>query len=143
MGNASYSGWGVRTLSSDERAFNPVGYHTGTVWPHDNCMFALGLRNYGFDQAFLRIFEDLLEAASVLPDYRLPELIAAFSAPARMSQRARWPSRSLKPGCASPAPVCPNCGAGLRVTVGTVRRQPSTRSRAARRRGPRVRCRQC
>ena len=79
MGHTSYSGWGVRTLSSDERAFNPVGYHTGTVWPHDNCMFALGLRNYGFDQAFLRIFEDLLEAASVLPDYRLPELIAGFS----------------------------------------------------------------
>jgi hypothetical protein len=79
MGHASYSGWGVRTLSSDERAFNPVGYHTGTVWPHDNCMFALGLRNYGFDQAFLRIFEDLLEAASLLPDYRLPELIAGFS----------------------------------------------------------------
>jgi hypothetical protein len=79
MGHMSYSGWRVRTLSSDERAFNPVGYHTGTVWPHDNCMFALGLRNYGFDQAFLRIFEDLLEAASVLPDYRLPELIAGFS----------------------------------------------------------------
>src|SRR5207302_571954 len=44
MGSSSYSGWGVRTLSSDERAFNPVGYHTGTVWPHDNALFAVGLR---------------------------------------------------------------------------------------------------
>jgi glycogen debranching enzyme len=79
MGNGSYSGWGVRTLSSEERAFNPVGYHTGTVWPHDNALFAVGLRRYGLDRPFLRIFEGLLEVASVLPDYRLPELFAGFS----------------------------------------------------------------
>jgi glycogen debranching enzyme len=79
MGKASYSGWGVRTLSREERAFNPVGYHTGTVWPHDNALFAIGLRKYGLDQSFLRIFEGLLDAASVLPDYRLPELFAGFS----------------------------------------------------------------
>jgi glycogen debranching enzyme len=79
MGRASYSGWGVRTLSSQERAFNPVGYHTGTVWPHDNALIAIGLRKYGLDQPFLRILEGLLDAASVLPDYRLPELFAGFS----------------------------------------------------------------
>jgi glycogen debranching enzyme len=79
IGKASYSGWGVRTLSCEERAFNPVGYHTGTVWPHDNALFAIGLRKYGLDQAFLRILEGLLDAASVLPDYRLPELFAGFS----------------------------------------------------------------
>jgi glycogen debranching enzyme len=78
-GAAAYSGWGVRTLAAEERAFNPVGYHTGTVWPHDNAFFALGLRRYGFDGAFLRIFEDLLDAASNFPDYRLPELFAGFS----------------------------------------------------------------
>ena len=79
MTNASYSGWGVRTLGCEERAFNPVGYHTGTVWPHDNALFALGLRRYGLDQPFLRILEGLLDAASVLQDYRLPELFAGFS----------------------------------------------------------------
>jgi glycogen debranching enzyme len=79
MANGAYSGWGVRTLSSAERAFNPVGYHTGTVWPHDNALFATGLRRYGLDQPFLRVFEGLLDAASVLPDYRLPELFAGFS----------------------------------------------------------------
>jgi glycogen debranching enzyme len=79
MSDASYSGWGVRTLSSEERAFNPVGYHTGTVWPHDNSLFAIGLRRYALDQPFLRIFEGLLDAASILPDYRLPELFAGFS----------------------------------------------------------------
>jgi glycogen debranching enzyme len=75
----AYSGWGVRTLGEGERAFNPVGYHTGTVWPHDNALFAVGLRRYGFDQAFLRIFEDLLDAAASFSDYRLPELFAGFS----------------------------------------------------------------
>jgi glycogen debranching enzyme len=79
MGDASHSGWGVRTLSCDEAAFNPVGYHTGTVWPHDNAMFAVGLRRYGLDRPFLKIMEGLLDAASVLPNYRLPELFAGFS----------------------------------------------------------------
>jgi glycogen debranching enzyme len=79
LGDGSYSGWGVRTLSSHERAFNPVGYHTGTVWPHDNAIFAVGLRRYGLDRQFLRVFEGLLDAASVLPGYRLPELFAGFS----------------------------------------------------------------
>jgi glycogen debranching enzyme len=75
----TYSGWGVRTLSADERGFNPVGYHTGSVWPHDNAFFAVGLRNYGFDAPFLRIFEDLLDASASFSDYRLPELFAGFS----------------------------------------------------------------
>jgi glycogen debranching enzyme len=78
-GPGAYSGWGVRTLGADERAFNPVGYHTGSVWPHDNALFALGLRKYGFDEAFLRIFQDLMDAASHFADYRLPELFAGFS----------------------------------------------------------------
>jgi glycogen debranching enzyme len=79
MGEGSYSGWGVRTLSADEAAFNPVGYHTGSIWPHDNALLALGLRNYGLDEPFLRIFEDLLDAAASFDHYRLPELFAGFS----------------------------------------------------------------
>jgi glycogen debranching enzyme len=79
MGEGSYSGWGVRTLSADERAFNPVGYHTGSIWPHDNAFLALGLRNYGLDEPFLRLFEDLIDAAASFDDYRLPELFAGFS----------------------------------------------------------------
>jgi glycogen debranching enzyme len=79
MGQGSYSGWGVRTLSAGEGAFNPVGYHLGTIWPHDNAMFAVGLREYGFDEAFLRIFHDLLDAAAGFDDYRLPELFAGFA----------------------------------------------------------------
>jgi glycogen debranching enzyme len=79
MGAGSYSGWGVRTLSSDERAFNPLGYHTGSVWPHDNALIATGLRAYGFDDAFVRLFDDLLDAATAFAAYRLPELFAGYT----------------------------------------------------------------
>jgi len=74
MSDAMFSGWGIRTLGEGHPAFNPVGYHTGTVWPHDNALIAHGLRRYGFDEEFTRVFEALLEAASQFNDYRLPEL---------------------------------------------------------------------
>jgi glycogen debranching enzyme len=74
-----FSGWAVRTLSERNPAFNPLGYHTGSVWPHDTAMFACGLRRYGFDDEFLRVFDALLEAASRFDDYRLPELFGGFA----------------------------------------------------------------
>ena len=79
MSEAMFSGWGLRTLGSGEAAFNPVGYHLGTVWPHDTAMGAIGLRHYGFDQDFTLLFEGLLEAASHAEGYSLPELFAGFS----------------------------------------------------------------
>jgi glycogen debranching enzyme len=79
MGDGANSGWGVRTLGAREPAFNPVGYHLGTIWPHDNAVLGWGLRKYGFDEAFLRIFEDLLDASASFADYRLPELFAGFA----------------------------------------------------------------
>jgi glycogen debranching enzyme len=74
MGDAMLSGWGIRTLGERHPAFNPVGYHTGTVWRHDNALIAHGLRRYGFDEEFTRVFDALLEAASHFDEYRLPEL---------------------------------------------------------------------
>jgi glycogen debranching enzyme len=79
MSEAMFSGWGIRTLAQGERAYNPVGYHTGSIWPHDNAMIARGFRNYGFDEELTAIFEAMLEAASQFPNYRLPELFAGFS----------------------------------------------------------------
>ena len=73
-----FSGWGVRTLAGGHPGFNPLGYHTGSVWPHDNAMIACGLRRYGFDEDFARIFDALLDAASQFDDYRLPELFGGF-----------------------------------------------------------------
>ncbi len=78
MSDAMFTGWGVRTLASSHPAYNPVGYHTGSVWPHDSALIAFGLRRYGFDEDFTAIFEGLLEAASRFDDYRLPELFAGF-----------------------------------------------------------------
>ena len=79
MSEELFSGWGVRTLGRHEAGFNPVGYHLGTVWPHDSALCAAGLKNYGYDDDFVTIFEALLEAASHAEDYRLPELFAGFS----------------------------------------------------------------
>jgi glycogen debranching enzyme len=73
-----FSGWGVRTLAASHPAYNPVGYHTGSVWPHDSALIAYGLRRYGFDEEFTLIFEGLIEAASRLDDHRLPELFGGF-----------------------------------------------------------------
>ena len=79
MAEHVFSGWGVRTLSDRNPAFNPLGYHTGSVWPHDTATFACGLRRYGFDDDFVRVFDALLEAASRVDDYRLPELFGGFA----------------------------------------------------------------
>ena len=77
MSDRMFSGWGVRTLSSDDRGFNPIGYHVGTIWPHDNAIIALGLVRYGFRDAANRIILHLIEAAS-FSGFRLPEAFAGF-----------------------------------------------------------------
>ena len=72
-----FSGWGVRTLSSDDRGYNPIGYHVGTIWPHDNAIVALGLARTGLRDAANRIALAQLEAAS-FTGHRLPEAFAGF-----------------------------------------------------------------
>jgi glycogen debranching enzyme len=72
-----FSGWGVRTLSTQDRGYNPIGYHIGTVWPHDNAIVALGLARAGFRDEANRIALAQLEAAS-FTGHRLPEAFAGF-----------------------------------------------------------------
>ncbi len=74
-----FSGWGIRTLSTRERVYNPIGYHVGTVWPHDNSIIASGFRNYGMDAHFQRLFDGIVDAAAHFEHHRLPELFAGFS----------------------------------------------------------------
>ncbi|HEX5545435.1 MAG TPA: glycogen debranching N-terminal domain-containing protein, partial [Nitrospira sp.] len=78
MAEDMFSGWGVRTLSSKERAYNPIGYHLGTVWPHDNSIVASGFRRYGRDRETLRIFNGLVDAAYHFHAHQLPELFCGF-----------------------------------------------------------------
>jgi glycogen debranching enzyme len=73
-----FSGWGIRTLSTHERRYNPIGYHTGTVWPHDNALIAAGCRHYGSADATLRILTSIIDAADRFEHGRLPEVFAGF-----------------------------------------------------------------
>ena len=74
-----FSGWGIRTLSEKESAYNPLGYHLGSVWPHDTSLIAGGFRQYGLDHHALRVFEGLVKAASHFRSYQMPELFSGFS----------------------------------------------------------------
>jgi glycogen debranching enzyme len=78
MSPAMFNGWGIRTLSGSELAYNPMGYHLGTVWPHDNSMIANGFRRYGFDDEALQVFGGLMDAAMHFDSFRLPELFGGF-----------------------------------------------------------------
>jgi glycogen debranching enzyme len=69
-----FSGWGWRTLSADERTFNPLSYHRGSVWPHDNSLIAHGMCLYDFRGQAMEVFTSLFQAALRFRDYRLPEL---------------------------------------------------------------------
>lgn len=69
-----FTGWGVRTLSADELTFNPLSYHRGSVWPHDNSLIGLGLALYDFKPALLQVFTGLMQAAWHFRNLRLPEL---------------------------------------------------------------------
>jgi glycogen debranching enzyme len=74
-----YSGWGVRTLSTDAARYNPMSYHNGSVWPHDNALIALGLARYGFQEDALRILQGLFDATLFMHPPRLPELFCGFA----------------------------------------------------------------
>jgi glycogen debranching enzyme len=77
MGERLWSGWGVRTLAQGEGAYNPLVYHNGTVWPHDNSLIAWGLARSGRRHDAVRILHTMVEAAAYF-DYRLPEVFAGF-----------------------------------------------------------------
>lgn len=74
-----FTEWGIRTLSSKEQRYNPLGYHNGTVWPHDNAIIAMGLRKYGFVNEMSLLFTGMYEAARSFEDYRLPECFGGLT----------------------------------------------------------------
>src|SRR5690606_17822665 len=95
MGPSSFSGWGVRTLAAGQARYNPMSYHNGSVWPHDNALIAAGLARYGFKAEAARIFEALFGASVYTELRRLPELFCGFA-------RMRGQGPTLYPVACSP-----------------------------------------
>jgi glycogen debranching enzyme len=89
------SGWGIRTLAKGEARYNPMSYHNGSIWPHDNSLIALGFARYGLTQSVEQVFKGLFTAATYMDSRRLPELYCGFQ-----RQRGRGPT--LYPVACSP-----------------------------------------
>ncbi|HUI19421.1 MAG TPA: amylo-alpha-1,6-glucosidase [Methylocella sp.] len=75
----SFNGWGIRTVASGEARFNPISYHNGSIWPHDNAMIALGFARYGLVTRAAQVFSAMFEAAAYQELRRLPELFCGFT----------------------------------------------------------------
>src|SRR5262249_6896758 len=95
LGANSFSGWGIRTVAKGEARYNPMSYHDGSVWPHDNALIALGFSRYGLKDAALRVFGGLFAAAKYMDLRRLPELFCGF-------QRQRQHGPTLYPVACAP-----------------------------------------
>ena len=78
MDRDCFSGWGIRTVAESERRYNPMSYHNGSVWPHDNALIALGFAQYGLSDHIARLFHAMFDAASYMDLRRLPELFCGF-----------------------------------------------------------------
>ena len=78
MGDRLFSGWGVRTLAAGERRYNPMSYHNGSIWPHDNALVAAGLARYGMADRAQKILGGMFDAAMSVDLNRLPELFCGF-----------------------------------------------------------------
>lgn len=73
-----FSGWGIRTMSKNEKVYSPVAYHNGTVWPHDNSMIVLGLAKYGYTAHVKKLVSALFASAEQFEEHRLPELFCGY-----------------------------------------------------------------
>jgi len=90
-----FSGWGIRTVAKGEVRYNPMSYHNGSIWPHDNALIALGFARYGLKRSVERLFKGLFDAATYMELRRLPELFCGF-------QRQRSCGPTLYPVACSP-----------------------------------------
>lgn len=73
-----WTGWGLRSLSNQERRYQPLSYHNGSVWPHDNGIIAAGLQRYGMTKTSDQIWRGMMDASNAFSDYRLPELFGGY-----------------------------------------------------------------
>jgi glycogen debranching enzyme len=78
LDDSHFSGWGIRTVADTEPRYNPMSYHNGSVWPHDNAIAAYGLARYGFKHGVLKVFTGLFDISLFVDLHRMPELICGF-----------------------------------------------------------------
>ncbi len=90
-----FAGWGIRTVANEAARYNPMSYHNGSVWPHDNALIALGFARYGLKYAVDRVFKGMFDAASYMDLQRLPELFCGF-------RRGRGQGPTLYPVACAP-----------------------------------------
>jgi glycogen debranching enzyme len=74
-----FSGWGIRTLSTEHASYNPISYHLGTVWAVENATIVFGLRRFGFDARAVELSRSLFDLAALYPDYRIPECVGGYA----------------------------------------------------------------
>jgi glycogen debranching enzyme len=79
LGDDACSGFGIRTLAAGERRYNPMSYHNGSIWPHDNALIAAGFARYGLTGAAGQLLDGLLDASTFLDLHRMPELLCGFA----------------------------------------------------------------
>jgi glycogen debranching enzyme len=103
MSDELFSGWGIRTMASSEGSYNPIGYHVGTVWPHDSSFIAWGLRRYGYRAEAARICRAILEAADLF-DGRLPEAFGGYPR-TKTSYPVEYPTACSPQAWATGAPL--------------------------------------
>ncbi len=103
VGDALFSGWGIRTMAEGEGGYNPIRYHNGTVWPHDNSLIAHGLARYGYREEATRVSLAILEAATFFR-YRLPEVFAGYRR-TRTSFPVEYPTASSPQAWATGTPL--------------------------------------
>ncbi len=74
-----YSGWMIRTLTSEHSAYNPIDYHLGSIWAVENATIVFGLRRFGFDERALQLTRSMFELAQLYPNFRIPECVGGFA----------------------------------------------------------------
>jgi glycogen debranching enzyme len=121
LSHEGFSGWGVRTLATGEARYNPMSYHDGSVWPHDNALIAAGMARYNMTDAALRIMEGMYAASLFIDLRRLPELFCGF--PRRHGEGPTAYPVACSPQAWASASVFLMRQACLGVEVDAVRRQ--------------------
>jgi glycogen debranching enzyme len=126
-----FSGWGIRTVSSDAKSYSPLRYHQGTVWPHDTAVCAEGMRRYGFRSEASQLALALIEAANTF-DHRLPECFAGFPRD-KTGATVEYPGALRPQAWAAAAPLsCLRTFLGLDVVKGKLRARRSVPERIGR-----------